>query len=173
MLTPITIRHATLADLDACHHVESTCFPPDEAACRASIQTRIAEFPAGFIVAECETDQGRTIIGMINSGATHQDDITDEDFKKLIGHDPGGANLVIFSVAVLPAYQGQGIAAQLLRAFIDQARTRGHARILLLCKTPLIAYYERFGFVHAGESTSTHGGAAWHEMVLMLEANDH
>jgi hypothetical protein len=30
------------------------------------------------------------------------------------------------------------------------------------------ADYERFGFVHMGESASTHGGAAWHEMALTL-----
>ena len=172
-MTDIFIRHAKPADLNACHRIESRCFPPDEAATRASIQTRIAQFPAGFLVAERvtdhETDQKREIVGMINSGATHRDDITDEDFKKLIGHDPNGANLVIFSLAVLPEAQRQGVAGRLLKTFIMQAQDRGHKRILLLCKTDLIAYYERFGFVHAGESASTHGGAVWHEMALLME----
>jgi ribosomal protein S18 acetylase RimI-like enzyme len=172
-MTTITIRRASPADLDACHRIEARCFPPGEAAPRASIQTRIVQFPAGFLVAEYETDRGREIVGMINGGATHRADITDEDFKKLIGHDPNGANLVIFSLAVLPDYRRQGIAARLLRTFIAQAQKRGHQRILLLCKTPLIAYYERFGFVHAGESASTHGGAAWHEMALLLEPDAH
>ncbi len=170
-MAAITIRHVTLADLDACHHIEARCYPPAEAAPRASIETRIAQFAAGFLVAEWDGDQGREIVGMINSGATHDDDITGEQFKKLIGHNPDGANLVIFSLAVLPDYQRQGIAAHLLNAFIAQARERGHKRILLLCKTSLIAYYERFCFVHAGESTSTHGGAAWHEMALSLAQN--
>jgi ribosomal protein S18 acetylase RimI-like enzyme len=167
-MAAITIRHVTPADLHACHRIEARCFPPDEAAPRDSIQTRIAQFPAGFLVAEGDADQNREIVGMINSGATHRDDITDEAFKKLIGHDPNGANLVIFSLAVLPDYRGQGIAHALLNTFIEEARDRGHRRIVLLCKSPLIAYYERAGFVHAGESASTHGGAAWHEMALTL-----
>jgi ribosomal protein S18 acetylase RimI-like enzyme len=167
-MTAITIWHVTPADLDVCHRIEARCFPPDEAAPRDSLQTRIAQFPAGFLVAERDADQNHEIVGMINSGATHRDDITDEALKKLIGHDPDGANLVIFSLAVLPDYRGQGIAHALLNTFIDEARDRGHRRILLLCKSPLIAYYERAGFVDVGRSGSTYGGATWHEMALTL-----
>ena len=112
--------------------------------------------------------QAGVLIGMVNSGATNDDDISDEAFKRLVNHDSGGANIVIFSLAVLPAYQGQGIAAQLMRAFIEQSRQLGKRRILLICKPTLIAFYARFGFVDVGLSTSTHGGAAWHEMRLDL-----
>jgi hypothetical protein len=41
--------------------------------------------------------------------------------------------------------------------------------VLLICKADLIAYYERFGFVHAGLSRSVHGGATWQQMVLKLD----
>ncbi len=41
--------------------------------------------------------------------------------------------------------------------------------MLLICKSDLVAYYERFGFVHAGLSRCTHGGATWQQMVLKLD----
>ncbi len=108
------------------------------------------------------------VIGQINSGATDQDDITDEPFKQLIGHVPDGKHLVVFSLSVLPDYRGQGIAACLLRRFVKRAEEDGRKAILLLCKTGLIEYYQRFGFVDRGRSASTHGGADWHEMALIL-----
>lgn len=162
----VIIRQVTLTDLAACHAVEAACFPPAEAAPLENIRRRIELFPEGFLVAELAGE----LIGMVNSGATHDDDISDEGFKRLINHDPAGANIVIFSLAVLPVYQRQGIAGQLLKAFIARARQLGKRRILLICKPPMIAYYARFGFVDAGPSSSTHGGAHWHEMSLELAA---
>ena len=164
MMNSFNIRHVTLADLEACHHIESTCFLPSEAASRESIETRIKIFPEGFLVAEI----GGKVVGQLNSGATNQDDITDEEFKQLIGHEPGGKHLVIFSLSVLPDSQGQGIAGRLLQRYIQEAGNDGRAAILLLCKPELISYYQRFGFIARGKSASTHGGFEWHEMVLML-----
>ena len=158
------IRQVTPADLAACHFLEVACFPPAEAAPIENICRRIELFPEGFLIAE----QAGALIGMVNSGATDDDDINDEGFKRLINHDSAGANIVIFSLAVLPVYQRQGIATQLMRAFIERSRQLSKRRILLICKPPLIAYYVRFGFVDAGLSTSTHGGAQWHEMFLDL-----
>jgi predicted N-acetyltransferase YhbS len=165
----IVVRQVTLADLAACHAVEVACFPPAEAASLENIRRRIELFPEGFLVAE----QAGELIGIVNSGATNADDISDEEFKKLIGHDSAGANIVIFSLAVLPVYQRQGIAAQLMWAFIERSRQLGKHKILLICKPPLIAYYARFGFVDAGPSSSTHGGSLWHEMMLDLSANEY
>ena len=164
----VVIRQVTLVDLAACHAVEVACFPPAEAASLENIRRRIELFPEGFLVAE----QAGELIGIVNSGATNADDISDEAFKQLIGHDSAGANIVIFSLAVLPVYQRQGIAAQLMQAFVAQSRLLGKRKILLICKPPLIAYYARFGFVDAGLSRSTHGGSRWHEMVLELNADE-
>ncbi len=162
----VRIRQVTLADLAACHAVETACFPPAEAAPLENIRRRIELFPEGFLVAE----RAGELIGMVNSGATHDDDISDEGFKRLINHDSAGANIVIFSLAVLPVYQRQGIAGELLKAFIARSRRLGKRRVLLICKPAMIAYYARFGFVDAGPSGSTHGGARWHEMRLELAA---
>ena len=160
----LTIRHADMDDLTACHTIEARCFPAAEAAWASSLRNRIELFPEGFLVAELD---GK-VVGQVNSGATDKDDITDEAFKQLIGHDPDGRNLVIFSLSVLPDFQKRGIAAKLMANFIGHARDMGKAAIKLLCKEPLIPYYARFGFIDDGLSASSHGGAAWHAMSLPL-----
>jgi ribosomal protein S18 acetylase RimI-like enzyme len=160
----ITIRHVLPQDLDRCHIVETSGFPPEEAASRETIGLRIETFPEGFLVAEAN---GK-IVGILNSAATNRDDISDEELKQLVGHDPAGKNMVVFALAVLPDFQKQGIARQLMSTFVEEARGRGKETVLLMCKAHLVAYYERMGFDHIGLSRSTHGGAEWHEMRLRL-----
>lgn len=164
MRNEIIIRNALPEDLDECFLVESSGFPPEEAATRETIRLRIETFPEGFFVAEMD---GR-VVGMLNSAATNKDDISDEELKQLIGHDPCGKNMVVFALAVLPEFQKRGIARQLMSRFVDEARGQNKKNVLLICKRHLIAYYEGMGFSHAGLSTSTHGGAEWHEMRLKL-----
>jgi ribosomal protein S18 acetylase RimI-like enzyme len=163
-MNEIIIRHVLPKDLDECFRVETSGFPPEEAAARETIQLRIETFPQGFFVAEIN---GR-VVGMLNSAATDKDDISDEELKQLIGHDPQGKNMVVFALAVLPEFQKQGIARQLMSRFMEEARQHNKENVLLMCKRHLIAYYEGMGFVHVGVSHSTHGGAEWHEMRLAL-----
>ena len=160
----LTIRMAEPDDLTACHTIESNCFPASEAALTSSIHKRINEYPEGYLVAELD---GK-VVGQVNSGATDKEDITDEEFKQLIGHDPEGKNMVIFSLSVLPEFQRRGIADQLMTTFIKQARKLEKKSVLLLCKDDLISYYSRHGFTDNGVSESDHGGAEWHEMGLVL-----
>lgn len=158
------IRTVRPDDIDACLRIETACFPPDEAATREGIEKRVKTFPEGFLVAEIDG----TVAGQINSGATNKDDITDEAFKQLDGHEKDGRNMVIFSLSVLPDYRRRGIAGALLRRFADDARKQGRETILLLCKDELVGYYSRFGFKDRGLSDSEHGGVQWHEMALPL-----
>ena len=160
----LIIRHVLPKDLDECFQVEISGFTPEEAASKETILLRIDSFPQGFLVAELN---GR-VIGILNSASTDKDDISDEELKQLIGHDPNGRNMVVFALAVLPEYRNQGIARQLMRRFAEEARKLGKQNILLMCKQHLIHYYESMGFEHAGLSKSTHGGAEWHEMRLRL-----
>ena len=163
-MSRLIIRHVLPADLDECFAVETSGFPPEEAATRETIRLRIDRFPEGFLVAEAD---GK-VVGILNSAATDQEDLSDEELKQLTGHDPRGKNLVVFALAVLPDYRRQGIAGRLMSRFAEDARQQGRENILLMCKQHLIAYYERMGFRHAGLSKSTHGGAEWHEMKLAL-----
>lgn len=160
----LVIRNASPSDLGACFEIESRCFAPSEAASRISIEKRIAVFPEGFLVAQANG----TVIGMVNSGATHKEDITDEAFKKMIGHDSAGTNMVIFSLAVHPDFQKKGISEKLITHFCHASKIMDKEKILLLCKDYHINYYKKMGFAYGGASLSTHGGYVWHEMVRYL-----
>lgn len=161
----MNIRTVQKEDIEWCYKIEKECFEPSEAATMESLQDRANLYPDGFIVAQ--NDQA--VIGMVNSGSTNSDDITDEEFKKLIGHTENGKNLVIFSLSVLPEFQGKGIAKSLMKKFIARARELGKEKILLLCKTGLIPFYEKLGFCYGAISSSTHGGAQWHEMAFHIK----
>ena len=160
----VNIRRVTANDLDGCVLVEKSCFLPSEAAERETIGLRIATFTQGFLVAELNGQ----MVGMLNSGCTNKEDISDEELKKLIGHDKDGRNLVVFALAVLPEFQKQGIARRLMLAFFEEARKLKKEKIMLICKSDLIAYYQGLGFTHMGISNSTHGGSIWHEMTLSV-----
>jgi len=163
-VSEIKIRNVQPQDLHECFAVEIAGFPPEEAAVIETIQLRIENFPQGFFVAEVH---GR-IVGMVNGACTNKEDISDEELKQLIGHDINGRNMIIFALTVLPEFRKHGIAKQLISHFIEEASQRKKEKILLMCKDYLIAYYEKLGFIHAGLSRSTHGGAEWHEMRLSL-----
>jgi len=164
-MNELIIRNVLPHDLDDCFAVETSGFPPEEAATRETIRLRLETFPEGFLVAEKD---GR-IVGILNSAATNKDDISDEELKQLIGHDAHGKNMVVFALAVLPEFQRRGIANQLMARFVEAARGYNKENVLLMCKSHLIAYYQKMGFEHIGLSKSTHGGAEWYEMRLALK----
>lgn len=163
----LLVRNVELKDLDVCSVIESECYPAVEAASRENIRKRITIYPEGFLVLELDG----AVVGLVNSGATNKDDISDEEFKALIGHEPRGKNMVIFSLAVQPKHQGNGFSRILMDSFIQRAAHLGKARVLLLCKRNLIGYYKTFGFQDYGESLSQHGGARWNEMRLVVEVS--
>ncbi len=160
----LIIRTAEEKDTHRCFQIESLCFEPSEAASLHKIQIRQQQYPDGFLIAE----YNGSVIGMINSGATDKPDLADEEFKDMIGHDPGGKNLVIFSVAVIPEFQNKGISQKLMMAFLERAKDLDKRSVFLLCKSDLVTYYEKAGFNNCGESPSKHGGSSWWEMRLDL-----
>lgn len=164
MRNGLVIRPVRPGDLDQVAAIEDACFPPAEAASRESLAARIAAFPGSFLVAELDG----TLVGMVNGCCTDSPVIRDEMFHGTSHHQPAGANQSIFGLDVLPAFQKQGIAAQLMRALIQASREAGRTAVILTCKEPLIRYYETFGFKNDGPSDSTHGAAAWFDMTLRL-----
>ena len=164
-MSDLSIRVVTEQDLDRCYEIESVSYSGEEAATRDKILKRIESYPEGFTVLENEKE----IIGFINSGATHKVELSNEDFKELVGHDSDGEHIVILSVVVHPAYQGRGMASRLMSNFIDRMKTLGKSDIYLICQPDLIEMYARYGFIDLGASDSTHGGMSWHEMSLSLQ----
>jgi len=160
----LVVRPGRKDDAPACAAIEAACFTPSEAASFEKIQRRAEVFPQGFLVAEL----GREVVGFINSCCGNQPDLSREELKDLVDHDPDGASLVVLSLAVRPDHQERGYSRRLLTGFIAQARPQNRSRILLLCKDHMVPYYLHFGFEDAGPSASTHGGYHWREMRFML-----
>ena len=163
-MSELIIRSAKVSDLDRCFEIEKDAYAGEEAATKEKILKRIQTYPEGFIVLENEKE----IIGFINSGATHKVELSDEEFKELIGHDPDGKHIVIMSVVIHPNYQGKSFTSLLMRNFINAMQAMGKTEIYLICQTELINMYAKYGFIHLGESDSDHGGLSWHEMSLAL-----
>jgi ribosomal protein S18 acetylase RimI-like enzyme len=158
------MRNAVAGDARRCHEIEQAAFAGPEAAPLARIAARIAHYPEGFRVCE----RAGRLIGFINSGCADVVDMSDDAFKALVGHDPAAPNVVILSVAVDPAFQGQGVARAMMTDFVARMRALGKREIHLICKTHHIAFYERLGYRYNRLSTSAHGGGTWHEMALAL-----
>ena len=160
----IIIRQVMPEDLDAVARVEAVCFPEAEAAARASFAQRIQAFPESFFVAEKDGQ----IVGFINGCVTDERMIRDEMFEDTAYHKPDGAYQSIFGLDVAPEWQHRGLAGDLMKHLIEDARKRGRKGLILTCKEHLIAFYERFGYRSLGVSQSVHGGAVWYDMILEL-----
>ncbi|WP_444932723.1 GNAT family N-acetyltransferase [Microbulbifer sp. JTAC008] len=163
-MSEINIRSANERDLARCFEIESVSYAGNEAATKEKILKRILICPEGFLVIE----NNKEVIGFINSGATHDIELSNEEFKELVGHDSNGENVVIMSLVVHPKYQGKGMANKLLNSFISSMSELGKKRIYLICQDELVGMYSKYGFIHQGKSDSTHGGLSWHEMFLTL-----
>lgn len=156
------IRRATIDDLDRITEVEALCFPPAEAASKASFEGRLTVFPNHFWVSEVDNE----IVGFVNGFVTDEEDLTDEMFADANMHDENGAWQMIFGVDTIPEYQRRGFAEQVLNKVIDVAREEGRKGLVLTCKEHMLHYYAKFGFINEGVSGSEHGGALWYQMRL-------
>lgn len=163
-MSELVMRTAHPLDLERCYEIETESYSGDEAATKEKILKRITNYPQGFIVLENQQE----IIGFINSGATHQVVLSDEEFKELVGHDPSGKYIVIMSVVIHPKYQGVGMASLLMNYFINEMKALGKSEMFLICQTELVDMYRQYGFTYLGKSDSDHGGMSWHEMSLSL-----
>jgi predicted N-acetyltransferase YhbS len=158
------IRFAEAQDIGRIAEIEALCFPADEAASLATLAERFAAFPENFLVAELDG----SLIGFINGCTTSSPVIYDDLYHGTSHHEPHGPNLTVFGIDVDPAFQRRGVAAALIRRYIDKAAQDGRQAIILTCKEHLIHYYAAFGFTSSGVSDSTHGGAIWYDMTLNL-----
>ncbi len=157
------IRTATIADLDAVTAAEAACFPPAEAAPREQFKERLEVYPEHFWLM---FEDGR-LVSFVDGFVTDEPDLTDEMFARAEMHDPDGRWQMIFGVATLPEYRGQGRAGILLERAVADARAQGRAGVVLTCKDEKKNYYAKFGFVDEGwTEKSEHGGAAWRQMRI-------
>ena len=157
------IRTAVLADLPAVTAVEAACFPAAEAATEADFAKRLAVYPNHFWLME---DDNGSLVSFVNGLVTDEPHLQDEMYADAELHNESGAWQMIFGVNTLPAYRRRGLAEQVLRQVIDDAKAQGRKGCVLTCKEKLLHYYGKLGFVNEGVSQSTHGGVVWYEMRL-------
>lgn len=158
----MTIRLATLEDVDAIAELESICFPKAEAASRETFEKRLKVYSNHFVLA---IEDGK-IISVVNGLVTDFENLTDEMFADTSYHCEKGDWQMIFGVETHPDYQRKGVAGEVLKFFIDKAKKEGRKGLVLTCKERLIGYYSKLGFVNEGVSSSEHGGALWYQMRL-------
>ena len=157
------IRTAVPADLPAVTAVEAACFPAAEAATEADFAKRLAVYPNHFWLME---DNNGSLVSFVNGLVTDEPHLRDEMYADAGLHNENGAWQMIFGVNTLPAYRRQGLAEQVLRQVIEDAKAQGRKGCVLTCKEKLLHYYGKLGFVNEGVSQSTHGGVVWYEMRL-------
>lgn len=157
-------RIAITSDAVRCHEIETSAYEGDEAANLEKISNRIQTYPAGFLVLEIDEQ----VVGFINSGCAYEVEMSDEDFKELIGHDPDAPNVVIMSVVVDPLHQGKGLSTALMVEFVKRMSAMKKSTIHLMCKEHHVPLYEKFGYRYLQPSASDHGGMTWHEMSMTL-----
>lgn len=156
------IRTATFEDLDAIAAVEAACFPAAEAATKEEFAGRLTHYADHFWL----LFEDETLVSFVDGFVTDTPDLTDEMYADASLHDAHGAWQMIFGVNTLPEYRKQGLAGQLLRRAIADAKAQGRRGLVLTCKDRLVHYYAGFGFVSEGVSGSTHGGVVWYQMRL-------
>ena len=158
------IRNAQPSDAIRCFEIETDAYEGDEAATLEKIAKRIEVYPDGFLVLEVEGE----VVGFVNCGCAYDVEMSDEEFKELVGHDADAPNVVIMSVVLDPAHQGKGLSRALMTEFAGRMRKMGKSAIYLMCKQHHVPLYQRFGYNYLRPSTSDHGGMTWHEMFMQL-----
>jgi len=158
------IRTASMADLDSICQVENTCFPPAEAADRASFIERLRYYPNHFHL----LFKDGILVSFTDGFATDERDLRDEMYEHAYLHNENGAWQMIFGVNTLPEYRNRGYAGMLIREMIAAAKKENRLGLVLTCKDALVPFYSKFGFVNEGPSASIHGNAAWNQMRLTI-----
>lgn len=158
----MTIRTAQMEDIDAITAAETECFPPAEAATKEEFAERLKYYKDHFWLM---FDEER-LVAFVDGMVSNQKDLTDEMYEKADLHEEQGDWQMIFGVNTVPAYRRRGLAEQLLKRAIADAKAQGRKGLVLTCKDKLIHYYAKFGFKNEGVSESTHGDVVWNQMRL-------
>ena len=146
--------------------IEKICFPPNEACSYEHMEERIKKAPELFLVAE-DRATGK-IAGFLNGLATDREHLTDDFFTDADVHDPKGKNIMLLGLDVLPKYQHQGLARELVCRYKEREKANGREKLILTCLPDKVEMYQKFGFKDHGIGDSVWGGEAWHEMSVEL-----
>ena len=146
-----------------CEHV---CFPPHEACSSEHMRMRIKQASPYFMVAKEKAT--KQIVAILNGICTNETKFRDSFFTDASLHQEQAENIMLTGLAVLPAYQNQGIAKAMMAFYAQAMRQKAKKALLLTCLASKVKMYEHFGFVDLGIANSTWGNEVWHEMIKTL-----
>ena len=147
MEIPITIRQATLLDLDEMLAIEEANFSSEEAVSRQSLEESIRKSAGTFLVARDENQLVGYVLGAEVS-ETHTQTLLNLEIKRL---------------AILPDHWGQGLGTLLLAALKQVTVELDYQGILLQSPDELLSYFEMNGFVEEEMTESHYGsGSEWY-----------
>ncbi|OQR97251.1 hypothetical protein ACHHYP_12340 [Achlya hypogyna] len=157
----VEFRGVASDDIAAAHALEAASFPTDEAATLAQLEQRLADAGTYFLGAYVDG----ALVGFVNGTLSPERAVTTE---ALLAHDPDGSFLCIHSVVVAASHRRQGLASQMLRAYIARVvDAQPHVQALLLVAKPaLVQLYVAVGFRVTRLSPVVHGRDAWLELVF-------
>ena len=158
----MTIRHATIDDLDIITLIETTSFNKTEAAKKEEINDRLELNGDIFWL----LDDFGEVLAFVHGLPTNAENLSDDMFHTREKYDINGAWLMLLSVATHPEQRFKGYAQRVMRQVIADSREQDRKGIVLTCKEHLIPFYQKFGFIREGKSASNHGGAVWYQMRL-------
>lgn len=157
------IKEATIKDLDVMYYLEKTCFNEAEAASYESLKTRLETYCQGYDILYVDKQAIGYVGGLKNNTLT----LPDEMYHDSSLHCHKGKYQLIFSVCILPEFQGKGYARKMLLNYIDKRKGNVEG-FVLTCKDYLIPFYQKCGFEFEKVSNSTHGHAKWNDMILKV-----
>ena len=131
MEIPITIRQATLSDLNEMLAIEESNFSSEEALNRQSLEESIRKTADTFLVARDENQLVGYVLGALVSRSYTQTSL----------------NLEIKRVAIHPDHRGQGLGTLLLATLKQVAVEEGVKCLRLTCPDDFLSYFEMNGFV--------------------------
>ena len=147
MEIPITIRQATLSDLDEMLAIEEANFSSEEAVSRQSLEESIRKSAGTFLVARDENQLVGYVLGAEVS-ETHTQTLLNLEIKRL---------------AIHPDHWRQGLGTLLLAALKQVTVELDYQGILLQSPDELLSYFEMNGFVEEEMTESHYGsGSEWY-----------
>lgn len=167
LLERYEFRNVCQEEIEQTAEIERICFPPNEACSYEHMEERIQKAPDLFLVA-MDKENGR-IAGFLNGLATDQEHLTDDFFIDASLHKPDGKNIMLLGLDVLPEYQSQGLARELVRQYTLRETEKRRQKLILTCLPEKVEMYKKFGFQDHGIGGSVWGGEAWHEMSMVLK----
>ena len=146
MEIPITIRQATLSDLEEMLAIEEANPSIEEALSRQSLEKSIRKTADTFLVARDENQLVGYILGAELSGT----------------HTQTSVSLEIKRLAIHSDHRRQGLGTLLLASLKQMAVEGGVKCLRLTCPDDLLSYFEMNDFVEEGVPENHYGsGSGW------------